>query len=196
MACSCGYSFTRAASDAVFGGVASHRDQAVLIQMAVQAGGATACAADHAGRRFGRGWSLSQRAGDLRRQPADRQSRDRAVAAADEFGHCAVRTALWHQRAVGLRAVAQRYMHEFGVTLEHLAGVAVAHRTHAMRNPKAQMRTPITLDDVARSKPISTPLRLLDCCLISDGGAAVVVSAADAAPRYPQARGRHLGAGR
>jgi acetyl-CoA acetyltransferase len=64
-----------------------------------------------------------------------------------------------------------------------------------MRNPKAQMRQPITLEDVAKSKPISTPLRLLDCCLISDGGAAVVISAADAA-RDTRKRGIDvLGAG-
>lgn len=77
--------------------------------------------------------------------------------------------------------VAQRYMHDYGTTLDDLAQVAVAHRRHAARNPKAQMRKPITVEDVTASRPIATPLRLLDCCLISDGGAAVIVSAREAA---------------
>lgn len=77
--------------------------------------------------------------------------------------------------------VAQRYMHEYGTTPADLAHVAVAHRRHAARHPGAQMRTPITVADVMQSRPIATPLRLLDCCLISDGGAALVVSARDAA---------------
>ncbi|MBC7138941.1 MAG: thiolase family protein [Defluviimonas sp.] len=77
--------------------------------------------------------------------------------------------------------VAQRYMSEFGVTSEQLAAIAVTHREHAALNPKAHMKSPITVDDVMNSRFIATPLHLLDCCLISDGGAAVVVSAADAA---------------
>lgn len=77
--------------------------------------------------------------------------------------------------------VAHRYMSEFGVTSEQLAAIAVTHREHAALNPKAHMRSPITVDDVMNSRFIATPLHLLDCCLISDGGAAVVVSAADAA---------------
>jgi acetyl-CoA acetyltransferase len=74
--------------------------------------------------------------------------------------------------------VAQRYMHEYGVTAEHLAAIAVTQRAHAARHPHAHMRDPITVEDVMKSRMIATPLKLLDCCLVSDGAAAVVISAA------------------
>ena len=77
--------------------------------------------------------------------------------------------------------VAQRYMHEFGATPEHLAAIAVTTREHALRHPNAHMKDRITMDDVANSRIISSPLRLLDCCLISDGAAGILISAADAA---------------
>jgi acetyl-CoA acetyltransferase len=91
--------------------------------------------------------------------------------------------------------VAQRYMSEFGVTSEQLAAIAVTMREHAALNPKAHMKAPITVDDVMSSRFIATPLHLLDCCLISDGGAAVVVSAADAAADLKQHRIDVLGSG-
>ncbi|KRS10262.1 hypothetical protein XM53_22020 [Roseovarius atlanticus] len=91
--------------------------------------------------------------------------------------------------------VAQRYMSEFGVTSEQLAAIAVTMREHAALNPKAHMDAPITVDDVMSSRFIATPLHLLDCCLISDGGAAVVVSAADAAANLKQPRIDVLGSG-
>lgn len=75
--------------------------------------------------------------------------------------------------------VAQRYMHEYGVSAEHLAAIAVTQRTYAAKHPHAHMRNPITLDDVMNSRVIAAPLKLLDCCLVSDGAAAVIVSAAD-----------------
>jgi acetyl-CoA acetyltransferase len=77
--------------------------------------------------------------------------------------------------------VARHYMHEFGVTPEHLAAIAVEHRRHAGRHPKAHKREPITVEQVLASKEIASPLRMLDCCLISDGGAALVVSSKAAA---------------
>lgn len=149
--------------------------------IAVQAGGATACAqVMQAAALIEAGICRHVLAicGDNR---LTGMSRDQAVAALSEVGHAQFERPYGISVPAAYALVARRYMHEYGVTPEHLAGVAVAHRTHAIRNPKAQMRTPITLDDVARSKPIATPLRLLDCCLISDGGAAVVVSAPDAA---------------
>jgi len=91
--------------------------------------------------------------------------------------------------------VAQRYMWEFGVTSEQLAAIAVTHREHAALNPKAHMKAPITVDDVMNSRFIATPLHLLDCCLISDGGAAVVVSAAEAAADLRQPGVSILGTG-
>jgi acetyl-CoA acetyltransferase len=72
--------------------------------------------------------------------------------------------------------MARRYMHEFGVSREQLAEVAVAARTNAARNPKALKRDPITVDDVLSSKMIADPLRGLDCCLVSNFGGAVVVT--------------------
>jgi len=91
--------------------------------------------------------------------------------------------------------VARRYMHEFDLTPEHLAAVAVTARKHAALHPDAQMRAPITIDDVLTSRPIALPLRLLDCCLISDGGAACIVSAADVARDRPKPVVEILGSG-
>ncbi len=108
-------------------------------------------------------------------------TRDGAVAALAGFGHATLEQPYGISIPAAYALVAQRYMHEYGVTPDDLAAIAVTHRAHAARHPKAQMRMPITLADVARSKPIATPLRLLDCCLISDGAAAVVVSAGDTA---------------
>src|SRR3989441_4461904 len=77
---------------------------------------------------------------------------------------------------VGLYAlVAQRHMHVFGTTSAQLAEIAVACRRHAGLNPVALYREPITVDDVVKSPMISSPLHLLDCCVITDGGGAVVV---------------------
>ena len=71
--------------------------------------------------------------------------------------------------------VAQRHMHQYGTTSRQLAEIAVAMRKHASLNPNAMFRDPIAVEDVVSSSMISTPLHLLDCCVISDGGGAVVV---------------------
>ena len=76
-------------------------------------------------------------------------------------------------------ALAQRHMHEYGTTSEQLAAVAVACRKHACLNPDAIMRTPITVEDVVNSRMISSPFHLLDCCINSDGAAALVVTSAE-----------------
>lgn len=162
---------------------------------AVQAGGATACAQImQAAALIETGVCRHVLAicGDNR---LTGMSRNSAVAQLSEVGHAQFERPYGISIPAAYGLVAQRYMHEYGATLEHLAGIAVATRKHAARHPKAQMRAPITLEDVARSKPIAAPLRLLDCCLISDGAAAIVISAADAA-RDTRKRGVDiLGAG-
>jgi acetyl-CoA acetyltransferase len=77
--------------------------------------------------------------------------------------------------------VAQRHMHDHGTTSEQLAEIAVVTRRHAGLNPHAKMRAPITVADVLESRLISAPLHLLDCCIISDGGGAVIVTSTDRA---------------
>lgn len=77
---------------------------------------------------------------------------------------------------VGAYALAaMRHMHEYGTTSEQLAEIAVATRKWATLNDKAFMREPITIEDVLNSRLICEPLHLLDCCLVTDGGGAVVV---------------------
>ncbi|HEY1969468.1 MAG TPA: thiolase family protein [Pseudonocardia sp.] len=92
------------------------------------------------------------------------------------------------ERAVGAIAPAQlyapmarRHMELYGTTSQQLAEIAVAFRQHAVLNPHAVMRTPITVADHQNSRMISDPFRLLDCSLESDGGAAYVVTSADRA---------------
>ena len=72
--------------------------------------------------------------------------------------------------------VAQRYMHETGATSQDLAQVAVSARQWASLNPKAFKREPLTVADVLNSPVVSSPLHGLDCCLVTDGGGAVVVT--------------------
>lgn len=74
-------------------------------------------------------------------------------------------------------AMARRHMELFGTTSRDFAEIAVAIRSHAVNNPNAVMRKPITLDEHQTSRMISDPFRLLDCSLESHGAAAVVVSA-------------------
>ena len=78
---------------------------------------------------------------------------------------------------------AQRHMHDFGTTPEHLAEVAVAAREWALRNPVAYRHDdgPLTTDDVLASPVVSAPLHTLDCCLVTDGGGAVVVTSLERA---------------
>lgn len=77
--------------------------------------------------------------------------------------------------------VAQLHMQKYGTTSEQLAEIAVTMRRHAGLNPLAKMRAPITVDDVMESRVISSPLHLLDCCIISDGGGAIVVTSVERA---------------
>ena len=77
--------------------------------------------------------------------------------------------------------VAARHIHQYGTLPSQLADIAVSTRHHASLNPHAKMRKPITRDEVLASRLIADPLHLLDCCIISDGGGAVVVTSLERA---------------
>ncbi|WP_214325618.1 thiolase C-terminal domain-containing protein [Nonomuraea sediminis] len=80
---------------------------------------------------------------------------------------------------------ALRYMKETGLTHEQLAGVAVAQRRWASMNPRAMYRDLITVEDVLASRLVAYPFHLLECCLVTDGGGALIVTTAERARRSP-----------
>jgi len=83
---------------------------------------------------------------------------------------------------VGAYALAaSRHMHEFGTTREQLAEVAVAARGWAQKNPEAFMRDPLSVQDVLAARMVADPLTVRDCCLVTDGAAAIVLTRADRA---------------
>ena len=90
---------------------------------------------------------------------------------------------------------ARRHMHMYGTTSEQLGAIAVATRAWACLNPRAQMRTPLTLEEHQASRWIIEPLHLLDCCLVSNGGLAVIVTSAEEAADLRQPRVRVMGIG-
>ena len=96
---------------------------------------------------------------------------------------------------LGYAMAAQRHMHLYGTTEDHLGAIAVAQRQWAGMNPWAQMRSPITMEDHHASRWIAEPLRLLDCCLVSNGAVAVVVTSAERAKDLKQTPVNVLGYG-
>ncbi|PKP95102.1 MAG: thiolase [Alphaproteobacteria bacterium HGW-Alphaproteobacteria-16] len=89
---------------------------------------------------------------------------------------------------------AARHMHDYGTTRAHLAEVAVAARKWAQLNPDAFVRDPLTIDDVLGARMVSDPLSVRDCCLVTDGAAAIVMTRADRAKDLPQPPAFLLGA--
>src|SRR6266849_6471410 len=89
--------------------------------------------------------------------------------------------------------IARRHMHEFGTTREHLSAVAVKNHANGALNPDAHLRKVITLEQALAGKPVADPLNLYDCSLISDGAAAVIVTAADRARDFSDKPVRVLG---
>ena len=79
---------------------------------------------------------------------------------------------------------AQRYMHDFGLTRTQLAGVSVKNRQSGALNPDAQMRKPVTVEEVLASRPIAEPFTLLQCCPTGDGAAAIIICADSVAAQY------------
>lgn len=103
-------------------------------------------------------------------------TRDETVAALTAVGHPYFEAPYGVSIPSLYAIVARRFMHDYGLTREQLASVAVNTRRHASLHPNAHMRSLITIDDVLNSKPVSAPLNVLDCCLISDAGGAFIVT--------------------
>jgi acetyl-CoA C-acetyltransferase len=88
---------------------------------------------------------------------------------------------------------AKRHMYEFGTTSEQLAEIKVAASLHAQHNDNALLRDPVTVEEVVGSRMVSDPLHLLDCCVITDGGGALVVVSPEVARSLPRHCVRVLG---
>lgn len=85
----------------------------------------------------------------------------------------------------GYALMAARHMHQYGTTRRQLAEVAVAARQWAQLNPEAFARTPLSIEEVLAARMVSTPLSALDCCLVTDGGGAFVMTRAERARDLP-----------
>jgi acetyl-CoA acetyltransferase len=148
---------------------------------AMQLGGATGCAMLMLARelvRAGRCANVLVVAGENR---LSGQARDSAIQTLAQVGDADFEVPYGASVPAYYALLASRYLHETGLTEPDLAEFAVLMREHAARHPDAHLRAPITRDDVLASKPIASPLKLLDCCPISDGAMALVVSARPAA---------------
>lgn len=125
-----------------------------------------------------------------------RRNRKRAAAALDGSLSAQFEVPYGIHFPIGHYALsAARYMHQYGARPEHLAEIAVAARSWAALNPKAWIRDPLTLDEVAASPLLCDPLRKLDCCLVTDGGGAIVIARKERARDAAKRPVRILGAG-
>jgi acetyl-CoA C-acetyltransferase len=89
---------------------------------------------------------------------------------------------------------AMRHMHEYGTSSEQLAWIKVAASHHAQYNPRAALPTVVTVEDVLHSPMISVPLHRLDCCVVTDGGGALIVTTPEIASHLQRPRVKVLGA--
>ncbi len=142
----------------------------------LQLGGATGAAMLMLARelvRAGRCHNVLVLAGENR---LSGQSRDSSIQTLAQVGDAQVEVPNGASVPAYYALMASRYMHDTGLAETDLAQFAVAMRERAAVHPGAHLRSRISLEDVMASKPISTPLKLLDCCPISDGAVAMVVS--------------------
>jgi acetyl-CoA acetyltransferase len=120
-------------------------------------------------------------------QPKERAGESYAAAPARRSGWRGLMGAAGITGANPMYALAaRRHMERYGTTNEQLGHIAVAQRDWAAMNPLAQLRTPITLDDYHASRWVAEPFHLLDCCLVSNGGIAVIVTSAERAASLRQ----------
>jgi acetyl-CoA acetyltransferase len=94
----------------------------------------------------------------------------------------------WFGTPAGYAMIAQRHMAQYGTTTDQLGAIAVACRKHGAANPHAQLRKPLSLEQYRASRLIVAPLRRDDCCLVSDGAAAVVLMSAKKAAELQVAK--------
>ena len=104
------------------------------------------------------------------------QSRDASVQVLAQVGHPVYEVPLGTTIPAYYGLLASSYMHTYGNTEADFAELSVLMRRHAALHPGAQFQTPISVADVLASRPIATPLKLLDCCAVADGACAFVVS--------------------
>jgi len=143
---------------------------------ALQLGGATGCAMVTLARELvdaGRCREVLVVAGENR---LSGQKRDAAIQTLAQVGHPDYEVPFGATIPAYYALLASRYMHEYPVSEADLAEFAVLMRRHAATHPGAQLKDAISVADVLASKPIAAPLKLLDCCPISDGAVALVVS--------------------
>jgi acetyl-CoA acetyltransferase len=117
------------------------------------------------------------------------QGRDATVLTLAQVGHPVYELPFGPTIPAYYALLASQYLHQHRVREEDLAEFAVLMRRHALAHPNAQFKQPITVADVMDSRVIATPLKLLDCCPVSDGGAAFVVSRALSGSRRVRIRG-------
>ncbi len=143
---------------------------------AVQAGGATGCAMTMLAARLVDAGQCHRILVIGAENRATGQSRDSSIQTLAQVGHPDFEVPFGATIPAYYALLASRYMHEYGVSEADLAEFAVLMRRHAANCPGAHQTSAITVADVLASKPIAAPLKLLDCCPISDGGVALVVS--------------------
>ncbi|HLT99153.1 MAG TPA: thiolase domain-containing protein [Burkholderiaceae bacterium] len=95
----------------------------------------------------------------------------------------------------GYAMCAMRHMHQYGTTSEQLAWIKVAASHHASHNPDAMLRKVLTVEDVLESPVVADPLHRLDCCVITDGGGAVIVARPEIARQLNRPRVKIRGSG-
>lgn len=95
----------------------------------------------------------------------------------------------------GYAMVARRHMHDYGTTPEQLAWVKVAASHHAQHNPHALLRNVVTVEDVVNSPMVADPLHRLDCCVVTDGGGAIVIARQEIAKSLKRPRVKIVGTG-
>jgi acetyl-CoA C-acetyltransferase len=120
---------------------------------------------------------------------ASGQSTGTSMDALAQVGHPGYEVPLGATVPAYYALLASRYLSRHGLRMTDLAPLAVLMRSNAVRHPGAQFRSPITVADVEASRPVADPLRLLDCCPVSDGGAAFLVTAQPAGPRAVRVAG-------